>query len=161
MLRLTDPELLNPEVHCFARCFICQKLIRIQKDEKGLVLDERKCPHCGVFIEREQILSSLAQNIFHTSAIASAHKLTSFDPAVIPYIASGLLVAYFGFPLWFRAITLVVYLLPIVVLIKWMYKYWYKIRFTDEEYLQALSSIRQSLALWVFTNVLYGALFLI
>jgi hypothetical protein len=76
-----DPGLLDPVVHCYARCFVCKRLIAIKGDKDDeLILEEMKCPHCGVFVEEEQIQRSFAFNIFHTAAITSSNKIQVVRP---------------------------------------------------------------------------------
>ncbi len=157
-----DPELLNPVVHCFARCFMCKKLIAIRRNEKDeLIFAERKCPHCGVFIEEDQILGSFAANLFHTSGIASSNKLQSLDLLIIPFLGVGVLLTVMGFPVWFRIVNLLIYLLPAVVTAKWLHRYWYRIRFDDVEYIQAIKGVKRSFLLWLFANLLNWLLLLL
>jgi hypothetical protein len=154
-MNIQDTENLSPVIHCFAKCFLCKRLIAIKRDENGeIALGERDCPHCGVFLDESQIATSLAQNFWHTAAITSANKLLAFDLAVIPFLLCGLLAAFVGYPIWFRLVFLVPYFGMIVILWKWMYRYWYRIRFDDEEYLEAFRGIKRSLQLWIFTNLL-------
>lgn len=156
-----DPELLDPVIHCFARCYSCRHLIRIETDDKDeLDLSERKCPHCGVFIEEHQIHDTFAYEFWHTASITSANKLQNLDLAVIPYIAVGLLMLATGFPIWFRILVLLPYFIPLTIIVRWLYKYWYTIRFTDNEYLEAATAIRKSLYLWSAATALNWILLL-
>ena len=150
-----DPELLNPAVHCFARCFVCRKLMAITRDTSDkLVLTERKCPHCGAFNDDDQVIRSFALNLAHTAGITSSHKIQGLDLALIPFLITTGLVAFMGFPLWFVIPNLVIYAYPIVLTTRWLYRYWYKLRFLDEEYVEAVHGVRRSLLLWVFANIL-------
>ena len=86
-MRFSDPELLNPVVHCFARCHWCKNLVPIKSAEDGsLVLDEQPCPKCGAELSDSQIFHRFLENLYHTGAITSANKFISFDLAVIPFM---------------------------------------------------------------------------
>lgn len=161
-MKFTDPEYINPIVHCFARCHICRKLIPIKRSDDGeLILTERKCPSCGVFLDDHEVFRSFAANLAHTAAITAANKLISLDPAVIPYLISQLLITYFQFPVWARSINLLIYHLPLFLIGRWLYRYWHRLRFTDAEYLEAVRGIRQSFALWSAVNFLNWVLLLV
>ena len=162
MAAFQDPELLNPSVHCFARCFVCRKLIAIKRDANDeLILTERKCPHCGSFNEDDQILRSFTLNLLHTSGITSSNKIQSLDPAVIPFLIATGLVTFMGFPLWFVIPNLVIYAFPMVLILRWLYRYWYRFRFTDNEYSEAVSGVKRSFLFWLFANVLGWTILLI
>lgn len=162
IMSFSDPELLDPIVHCFARCYLCRKLIRIAVDNEGeLILEERKCPHCGVFLHEDQLETSFLINHVHTSSITSANKILGMDLAVIPFIGVGVLLVSMDFPLWFRIVNLLFYLTPIILIARWLYRYWYEFRFTDEEYLDALQGMKKSLMLWTFANLLNWTLLLL
>ena len=155
MVTFQDPELLNPSVHCFARCVVCGRLIAIGRDANDeLVLTERKCPHCGAFNDDDQIFRSFALNLVHTAGITSSNKIQSLDLAFIPFLLATGLVTFMGFPLWFVIPNLIIYMFPIVLTLRWLYRYWYRLRFTDEEYLQAVGGVKKSFLLWLFANLL-------
>lgn|GEM_PF-6031917 len=161
-MRISDPEYIVPVVHCYARCFICRNPVPIRRDKYGgLILSERNCPNCGVFLDDDEILNSFAVNLLHTSAIAAANKLISLDLATIPYILAQVLITYLGFPIWARLFNIVIYHMPIILLIRWLYRYWYRFRFIDDEYLDALKNLRTSLALWLAVNILNLILLLV
>jgi hypothetical protein len=152
-MTFSDPELLDPLVHCFARCYWCKNLVPIRGDEHGtLILDGRPCPNCGVELSEQRIQDTLFENLFHTCAIASANKFVSFDLAIIPFMAVSILIAFMEFPLWIRIVNLLFYHTPIVLCLRWFYKYWYRVRFTDEEYLEAVRRMRRILVLWTSAN---------
>lgn len=113
-----------------------------------------------MFLEEHQIIGTFAYEFLHTASITSANKLQSMDLAVIPYVAVGLLLLLMGYPIWFRVLALLPYILPPTIVIRWLYRYWYTIRFTDAEYLEASSAIRRSLYLWSAATVLNWTLLL-
>lgn len=157
-----DPQLLNPVVHCFARCFVCKKLIAIGRNEDDeLVLDELKCPHCGVFLDDDQIRTSFAFNTFYTSAISSANKIQSLDPGFVPFLAVGIILTAMGFPTWIRVLNLVFYLFAVVLPILWFRLYWYQVRFDNVEYVEAVSGVKKSFLLWLVATLLNWSLLLI
>ncbi|MFN6963206.1 MAG: hypothetical protein ACK4S4_05495 [Pyrinomonadaceae bacterium] len=161
-MSFNDPELLDPVIHCYARCVVCWQLIPIQTDESGeLILTERKCPNCGAFNEDDEVVSSFALNHYYTSAIASANKIQSLDPAFIPFLASTALVTFIGFPLWFIIPNLLIYVFPVILALRWFYRYWYRIRFDEQEYLAAVSGMKWSIGLWIFANILGWTLILV
>lgn len=92
-------------------------------EQNELDVSERKCPHCGVFLEEHQIIGTFAYEFLHTASITSANKLQSMDLAVIPYVAVGLLLLLMGYPIWFRVLALLPYILPPTIVIRWLYKY--------------------------------------
>ncbi|MBA3352263.1 MAG: hypothetical protein H0U23_07545 [Blastocatellia bacterium] len=100
------------------------------------------------------------ENLFHTWAVASANKFMSFDLAVLPFMAVSVLIAYMEFPLWVRILNLLFYHVPIVLSLQWFYKHWYYIRFTDEEYFDAVGRMKHVLVLWT-TAVLVNWIFVI
>lgn len=160
-MAFVDPELLDPVIHCFARCFSCKTLIRLGTDAEGEIdVSERKCPHCGVFLEEDHVVDSFTYEFLHTAAITSSNKLQSLDLAVIPYVAVGLLMLWMGYPIWFRILMLLPYLGALTIIVRWLYRYSYKIRFTDDEYLEAASAIRRSLYLWSAATALNWTLLL-
>jgi len=112
-------------------------------------------------LDDDEILNSFAVNLLHTSAIAAANKLISLDLATIPYILAQVLITYLGFPIWARLFNIVIYHMPIILLIRWLYRYWYRFRFIDDEYLDALKNLRTSLALWLAVNILNLILLLV
>ncbi len=153
-MTFSDPELLDPEVHCFARCYWCKKLVPIKGDDDGtLILEGRPCPNCGIELSEQRIQDTLFENLFHTWAVASANKFISFDLAIIPFMAVSILIAFMEFPLWARILNLLFYHAPIVLCLQWFYKYWYLVRFTDEEYLEAVGRMRRILLLWTSANL--------
>ncbi len=157
-----DPELLDPIVHCFARCNWCKRLIAIATDEEGeLILEERKCPHCGVFLDDDQITNSFVVNLIHTQAIASANKLSGLDPGVVVFVGLCILLAAVDYPMTIRILNNIMYLGWIPLIANWFHKYWYQFRFDDEEYLEALRGMKRSLALWTSAQVLSWALLLV
>ena len=148
-MRFSDPELLDPLVHCFARCNWCKNLVPIKAAEDGsLTLAEQPCPNCGVDLSENQILTSFAENFYHTGAIASANKFISFDLAVIPFMVVSILITFMEFPLWVRILNLLFYHGQLVLCIQWFYRYWYYARFTDDEYLEAAQRMKRVLFLW-------------
>jgi hypothetical protein len=161
-MKFSDPELINPVVHCFARCYMCKKLVAIPPGDNDPDLSGRDCPHCGVHLTQQRIINTLVENILNTQAVTSAHKLASFDPAAIIVLVINVVVASMGlFPVWFRAINVVLYVMPVVAILRWFRKFWWTFRFTDEEYLEALRHMKLSLLLWTFTELLSAALLLI
>ena len=153
-MTFADPELLNPSVHCFARCHWCKNLVPILKNEGELVFGERQCPKCGVELSETRLRESFSEHFLHTSAITSANKFVSFDLAVIPFMIVSILITYMEYPIWIRAINLVAYHTPIVLCVRWLKAYWFDIRFEDEEYLEAVSRIKKLLILWSAANLL-------
>ena len=122
-MRFSDPELLNPVVHCFARCHWCKNLVPIKSAEDGsLVLDEQPCPKCGAEISDSQIFSTFLENLYHTGAITSANKFISFDLAVIPFMVVSILMTFMEFPLSVRILNLLLYHGPIVLCVQWFYR---------------------------------------
>ena len=102
-MRFSDPELLNPVVHCFARCHWCKNLVPIKSAEDGsLVLNEQPCSKCGAEISDSQIFNTFLENLYHTGAITSANKFISFDLAVIPFMVVSILMTFMEFPLSVR-----------------------------------------------------------
>ena len=150
----SDPELITPSVHCFARCFACKGWLPIRRGSEGLILEGRDCPECGAYVNSHRILTSFAHNTLETQAVASAHKLLSLDPAVVFLIAAQLPVALMHFPVWFRAINVFAYFFPILTISRWFYRYWYKIRFVTTEYMELVPQMRRSLILWIVAIVL-------
>jgi hypothetical protein len=141
---------------------MCKRLVAIRANDGGLMLDERECPHCGVHLTQQRIVSTLVENVLNTQAVTSARKLSGFDPAAIITTAVGALLAWQGLlPIWFRAINVVVYVMPLVLILRWFYKYWWRFRFTDEEYLESVRHMRLSLLLWLAADILNAALLLI
>lgn len=147
-----DPELIEPTIHCFARCYWCKRLVPLQANDDGLVLDERPCPGCGTQLTEARILDSFVENFLHTSAITSANKFISFDLAVVPFMVVSLLITYMEYPLSVRVINLLVYHAPIALCIRWFKRYWYDVRFDDDDYLEAVSRMRKLLILWSVAN---------
>jgi len=153
-MTFSDPELLDPMVHCFARCYWCRKLVAIKVDEDGdLILTERQCPNCGVELTEQRIRDTLFENLFHTWAVTSANKFISFDLAIIPFMVVSILITFMEFPLWIRILNLLFYHMPVVLCLQWFYKYWYLVRFADEEYLDAVGRMRRLLMLWTGANL--------
>lgn len=153
-MKFSDPELLDPLVHCFARCYWCKNLVAIKENEHGtLALESRECPKCGVEISEQRIYDTLLENLFHTSAITSANKFISFDLAVIPFMAVSVLIAYMEFPVWIRIVNLLFYHMQILLYLRWFYRYWYFVRFTDTEYLDAVERMKRVLILWTVANL--------
>lgn len=141
-------------VHCFARCHWCKKLVAIREDEDGaLVLTERECANCGADLTEQHIRDSLFENLFHTWAVTSANKFISFDLAIIPFMGVSILITFMEFPLWIRILNLLIYHMPIILCLQWFYKYWYYVRFTDEEYSDAVGRMRRLLVLWTGANL--------
>lgn len=156
-----DPELLDPTIHCFARCFSCRNLVRLGLNaDDEIDVSERKCPHCGVFLDEHQIIDTLTYEFLHTASITSANKLQSLDLAVIPFIAVGLLMLLMGYPVWFRILLLLPFILPLTIMVRWLHRYAYRIRFIDDEYLEAVSMIKESLYLWSAATALNWTLLL-
>jgi hypothetical protein len=153
-MTFSDPELLHPIVHCYARCYWCKKLVPLKEDEEGLVLTDQPCPHCGVELTENRIRDTFAENLWHTSAVASANKFIAFDLAVIPFLIVSVLLVVMEFPLWFRMINLLLYLGSMVIILRWFYLYWYLVRFTDDEYIAAVRHMRRLLILWVSANLI-------
>jgi len=141
---------------------MCKRLVPIKKVEGGFDLTGRECPNCGVYLTTQQLANTFVENFLNTQAVTSAKKIAGFDPAAIILIAVGLLGAVLiPLPVWFRSINLIVYTAPLIIIIRWLYKFWWKFRFTDEEYLDALRHIKLSLCLWIAADVLYALLLLI
>jgi hypothetical protein len=160
-MRVFDPELLNPSVHCFAKCHFCKKLIALRRDaNENLVLSGRECPHCGVYIDEDRITFTYVENLLLTSSITSANKIQSFDLAFIPFLIVGVLMLVMGYPLWFRILNLFIYVLPLILILRWFYTYWYRFRFDDPEYVDAAKGMRRSFYLWLVANVLNWSLLL-
>ncbi|HUR98527.1 MAG TPA: hypothetical protein VMZ26_10730 [Pyrinomonadaceae bacterium] len=95
--------------------------------------------------------------MLHTSAIASANKFISFDLAVVPFMAVSVLVTYMEYPLSIRILNLALYHTPIVLCGKWFYRYWYRFRFGDTEYLDAVHMMKRISCLWVAANLINWA----
>lgn len=144
-----DPELLDPKVHCFARCHWCKHLVPISSDAAGdLQLDERECPNCKAQLSETKIISSFAFQLMLTASIASANKITGLNLIVIPMLIANLLLAYMEFSLWLRTLYLILYHFPIVIILEWFRRYWCYFQFNDEEYITAVKEMRNSLILW-------------
>ena len=155
------PEILNPEIHCFAKCHFCKKLIAIKRDANdNLDFTERECPHCGVFIAQDRIQATFVQNLMLTASIASANKIQSIDLLFIPFLIVGVALLVSGYPLWFRMLNLVIYISPLVIIVRWFQKYWLRIRFDDLEYLDAVRGMKKSFLLWLVANILNWSLLL-
>lgn len=160
-LRLEDPEILDPTVHCFARCFSCRNLVRIGENEEGdLDFSERQCPNCGVFLDEEGVSNSFVVELLHTTAITSANKVSSFDIAIFPYLGVGVLLAAVGYPYTVRVVNLIPYLFILTIYLRWFYRYWYKCRFDDPEYLESVSAVRKSFYIWIAATILNWTLLL-
>jgi methylphosphotriester-DNA--protein-cysteine methyltransferase len=84
-MSFADPEPLSPEIHCFARCYRCKNLVRIQENENGLSFEERPCPRCGVELSEATLRESFVEQFLNTAAITSANKFISLDLAVVPF----------------------------------------------------------------------------
>lgn len=153
-MTLADPELLDPTIHCFARCYWCKSLVRLRENEEGLIFEARKCEKCGIELSETRLIESFAQNFLHTAAITSANKFISFDLAVIPFMAVSIMLTYLEFPVWIRILNLVFYHMPIVLAIRWFKRYWIDIRFDDDEYLDAASRMKRLLVLWCSANLI-------
>lgn len=153
-MTFADPELIDPVVHCYARCHWCKAFIPITNDETGLVFDSRDCPKCGAEISEDRLISSFAQNFIHTQAITSANKFIALDLAVVPFLACSLLLVFMDFPWWFRISFMLVYHAPIVLAISWMRRYWYYFRFTDEEYINSVRQMKRFLLIWIAANLI-------
>lgn len=152
-MKFADPELLDPHIHCFARCSWCKNLLPLKADDDGeLNFNGRPCPRCGVQLTEAGLRDSFVENFLHTAAITSANKFISFDLAVIPFMAVSILVAYMEYPLWVRVINLLLYHGPIILSLQWLKRYWYDVRFDDEEYLGAVTQIKKLLILWTAAN---------
>lgn len=154
-MKLFYPEFLSPKVHCYGRCYVCMRFIPIiRNDEEKLDVTERKCPRCGTFMEDEQVAGTFFVTLIHTGAIASSKKIAGLDLATIPYVAASGLGWLVGLPIWFRAVNNIIYFIPVVLLVRWFFRNWYRFRFTDEEYREALREMKRSLGLWVAANVI-------
>ena len=129
-------------------------MIPIALNDGELDLSERQCPKCRAEISRDKLASSFAENFSHTQAITSANKFLSLDLAVIPFLASSILLVFMNFPLSFRIPFLLVYHMPIVLAVKWFHKYWYNLRFSDEEYLASVRQMKRFLLIWVAANLI-------
>lgn len=150
MLEVTfsDPELLDPRVHCYTRCPWCRQLVAVEFDPEGLIIRDRLCPKCGAHFPEQMVAAGFFQNFYHTQAVTSANKFISLDLAVIPFLLAQLLVTWMGFPIWFRLIYASIYLGNVVIGLRWFYRFWYSTRFTDDEYLAAVSLMKRFLAAW-------------
>ena len=158
----TDPELLDPLIHCYASCPTCAKLVGIRADDDGrLDLRQRKCPHCGTFIDESDIAESFSSNFLHTQAIASANKLSSLDIAFLPFVATNLLLLFAGFPVWARVLNLLIYCVPFTLGLSWLHRYYLRYRAHDAEYNEAITSVRRFMLLWAAAHALSWSLLLI
>lgn len=156
-----DPELLNPKIHCFGKCHFCKRLFALKNDSAGKVdLSARECPHCGVFLSMDRVISSHLENMMLTASITTANKIQSLDLAFIPFLILGGLMLAMGYPLWFRILNLLLYISPLVIIVKWFKKYGTRFRFDDVEYRDAVKGMKKSLLLWLFANVLNWSLLL-
>lgn len=162
-MRFFDREFIDPSVHCFARCYMCKRLVAIKRDQNdGLDFSGRECPHCGVLLTTQHLANTFLENTLNTQAVTSAKKIAGLDPAAIIVIVVSLLLAVIGFyPVWFRAINVIIYLAPPVIIIQWLYKFWWKFRFSDDEYLDAVRHMKLSLCLWIAAEVLCAVLLLL
>ena len=143
-----DSEILDPKITPFSRCRYCRNLIRLEAADDNLILDERKCPHCEIFLEKEDVINGLITDFSYTQAYLSAQKIVSFDLAVIPFIAVNLIAFWIGLPLWFRiAFALVPYFSPIFFCVKWFREHYWQNHLADEEYLSAVKDVKKSLFL--------------
>ena len=123
------------------------------------MIEDSECPHCGAALSEAAILTSFLENIAHTSAIASANKFIALDLAVVPFLLVNLLLAFAEYPLWIRAGNLVCYAGVMVLIGRWFYHYWYRIRYSDPEYLEALSRMKRLLLIRVCGQaIIWGAL---
>jgi len=156
-----DPELLNPTVHCFANCHFCKKLIALKRDaDEDLILSGRECPHCGAYIDEDRIAATFVENLMLTSSISSANTIQSLDLAFIPFLIVGAILLVVGYPLWFRILNLILYVSPLILIFRWFHKYWYRFRFDDPEYIDAVQGMKKSFLLWLVANILNWSLLL-
>ena len=160
-MTFADPELLDPEIHCFARCYWCKNLVPLQANDDGLVFDDRACPRCGVQLTEARLRESFVEHFLHTAAVTSANKFIALDLAVVPFMVVSLLITYMEYPVWIRTINLLFYHTPVVLCIRWLKRYWYDVRFADEEYLEAVSRMKRLLVLWSVANAVNWAFILI
>lgn len=102
--------------------------------------------------------------MMQTSAIASANKFIALDLAIVPFLISGLLLVFVGYPFWLQLGLQLCYLSTLLMILRWFYHYWYQSRWEDNEYLEALGRMRRLLLLWgagvvvVWTAMLIDAL---
>lgn len=149
-----DPQILDPNITLFSKCRYCQKLIGIEFTDDNLILNERKCPHCEIFLEEQDLFNGLIKNFSYTQAYLSAQKIISFDLVVIPFICVNLLVFWIGFPSWFRIIFgLIPYTSPIIFCVKWFRQHYWFDHLTDEEYISAVKDVKKSLLIWIFAKI--------
>lgn len=160
-MRFFDSEFIDPAVHCFARCYMCKRLVPLKRVDDALDLTERECPHCNALLTTPQLANTFVENTLNTQAVTSAKKIAGMDPAAIIVTTLSLLLAWQGMlPVWFRAINVIVYLAPPVIVIRWLYKFWWKLRFNDDEYLDSVRHMKLSLCLWIAAEILSGVLLL-
>ncbi|MDQ3798282.1 MAG: hypothetical protein M3384_02430 [Acidobacteriota bacterium] len=155
-----DPDFIDPAVTPYGKCPYCGSLILLEFEENSLPFQERKCPHCEVFLEQEEIIQNFVRQFTLTQACSSANKIFTLDIAVFPFLGVGLLLLYMDFPVWLRALSLLPYLSPVLLCLRWFYRHWYWLRHPEAEYLEALKGVKRSLLLWAAANLLNWILLL-
>src|SRR5690242_3235313 len=101
-MRFFDREFIAPTVHCFARCYMCKRLVPIKKVGGNFDLTDRECPHCGVFLTTQHLANTFVDNFLSTQAVTSAKKIAGMDPAAIIVIVAGVVGVLVSLPVWLR-----------------------------------------------------------
>ena len=150
----------KPPIHENFYCPHCKRL---------LVLGAKQCPHCLEELDEGYAHTSAYINFQLTQAISHANMISTFDPAIIFFgIASVCL-------LWLKsemvaevprvwtllsAAHSLVWLLPLVAIVGWFFRYG-KWRIIDEEEFQSKrQSMRLSFRMWLAAYVVQAVLLL-
>src|SRR5581483_5492946 len=150
-MKKRNNDFLNPAVTPFANCHTCRELVR---------LGTERCPHCGIKLDQEEIFPSAAINFLISQAYSSANNIRTFDPAVVIFLALLLMRYLSDYPLWFNLVTSVVWLGPVVIIIRWFRKHgrW---NISDSEYEYAKKEMRAGLRLWIAAHLFNAIVILI
>jgi len=145
---MDDP--LNPKITLIADCHTC--------GEK-LLYGQEKCPYCGILLDQEEIFPSVILNFVITQAVSSANTIRTFDFAVLFLLGVGVYNSFLNeeFLLRIQLITSAVYLYPIILILRWFYKY-RMLSSSDPDFNFSKKEMRSCLLLWIGAHFLNGLL---